>query len=56
MFKRLVKSKVFWTSLGGILIVIGTLVAGEQSVGTGLAEIFGLAIIIFFRDTLAKIK
>lgn len=56
MFRRLIKSKVFWTSVGGILVVIGTMVSGDQEIGKGLAEIFGLAIIIFFRDTLAKTK
>ncbi len=56
MFKRLIKSKVFWTSLGGILVIIGTLIAGEQTVGVGLGEIFGLVMIIFFRDTLEKIN
>ena len=56
MFRRLIKSKVFWTSLGGIFVVIGTLIAGEQAVGVGLGEIFGLVMLIFFRDTLAKIN
>ena len=56
MFKRLVKSKVFWTSLGGILIIIGTMIAGEQTVGIALGEIFTLVLVIFFRDTIAKIK
>ena len=54
MFKRLIKSKVFWTSIGGIFIAIGTMVAGEQSVSAGLMQIFGLLLAIFFRDTFAK--
>ena len=56
MFKRLVKSKVFLASVGGIFVVIGTMVAGEQAVGVGLTEIIGLVLAMFFRDTLAKIK
>jgi len=54
MFKRLAKSKVFWTSVGGICIAIGTLVSGEQSLSAGLMQIFGLLLAIFFRDTIAK--
>ena len=56
MFKRLVKSKVFWTSVGGIFTVIGVMVAGEQTLAAGLMEIFGLLLAIFFRDTLAKMS
>lgn len=56
MFRRLIKSKVFWGSIAGILTVIGTLVAGEQEIGRGLAEIFVLLMAIFFRDTMAKSK
>lgn len=55
MFKRLVKSKVFWASIGGIFVAIGTMVSGEQSVSAGLMQIFGLLLAIFFRDTFAKI-
>ena len=54
MFKRLLKSKVFWASIGGIFVAIGTMVSGEQSLSTGLMQIFGLLLAIFFRDTVAK--
>ncbi|MHA1305590.1 MAG: hypothetical protein ACTSPI_17960 [Candidatus Heimdallarchaeaceae archaeon] len=54
MFKRLIKSKVFWASIGGICVAIGTMIAGEQSVSAGLMQIFGLLLAIFFRDTAAK--
>ncbi len=56
MFKRLIKSKVFWTSVGGIFVAIGTMVVGEVTVAQGLVAIFGALIVIFFRDTIAKIK
>ena len=56
MFKRLIKSKVFWTSIGGIFVAIGTMIAGEQTVSAGLMEIFGLLLAIFFRDTFAKME
>lgn len=49
--KRLIKSKIFWASVVGIFGIIGTMVAGEQTVMLGLGEIFGLILIIFFRDT-----
>ena len=54
--KRLIKTKVFWASLGGIFVVIGTLIAGEQTVAVGLMEIVGLIVAMFFRDTIAKIN
>ena len=54
MFKRLLKSKVFWVSVGGIFIAVGTMVSGDQSVQAGVLEIGALLITIFFRDTIAK--
>ena len=56
MFKRLIKSKVFWACVVGILTIIGTMISGDQSIQAGLGEIFALILTIFFRDTLAKIN
>lgn len=56
MFRRLIKSKVFWGCVVGILTIIGTMISGDQTVQAGLAEIFALVLTIFFRDTLAKIN
>ena len=54
--KRLIKTKTFWASLGGILVVIGTLVVGEQSLSVGLGEIFAFIVAMFFRDAIAKVN
>ena len=56
MFRRLIKSKVFWVSVGGVFVAIGTMVAGEISVTAGILIIFESLLAMFFRDTLAKIN
>ena len=55
MFKRLIKTKVFWASVGGIFISIGTMVAGEVTIAQGLLLIVGSRLAMFFRNTVAKV-
>ena len=54
MFKRLIKTKTFWVSLGGILTVVGSMVGDVQTVQAGLLEIMALVLAITFRDALAN--
>lgn len=53
-FSALLRSKVFWTAVIGILTSIGSACAGDVSWPTAVQSIFACLFAVFFRDTLAK--
>jgi hypothetical protein len=52
--KGLLKTKTFWTSLGGICVAIGSHVAGEVNLSTTILIIVGFIVAIFIRDAIVK--
>lgn len=54
VWQRLKKSKVLWTSIGGILVATGSCMAGELEISKAVQIVFSGLLAIGFRDTLAK--
>ena len=54
MFRRLWKSKTFWTGIAGIITAVGAYMAGEISLGVLLTTSLTALLAIFVRDGIAK--
>jgi len=52
--KGLLKTKTFWTSVGGICFAVGSHVAGETNLSTTILVVVGFVIAIFIRDAIVK--
>ncbi len=54
MLKRLMKSKTAWTAVGGILVAIGSALAGELPWKEAMQLAFVGLMGLFLRDGMAK--
>lgn len=54
MLKRLKASKTFWVAVGGILMSVGAVLAGQIEWGDAVPRIMECALAIFVRDGIAK--